>query len=162
MSGAFLSVARLRLNKIRKRAQMVTHNRFLTQGLRRFRFALLATAWSLLFSAIHTVPATAGLKKPVNVLADIAPGIAACWHAPHENDEITIRLSFTRQGMLIGRPRIMFMKSNAGADGEADLANSMMEALHDCTPLAFTDSFGAAVAGRVFTLHFTNHHTFRA
>lgn len=127
-----------------------------------FHFARLAMASSLFFSIIHSAAPAATVKKPVNVLADIAPGIAACWHAPHENDEITIRLSFTHQGSLIGRARIMFMKSNAGPDGEAELANSMMQALHDCTPLPFTDSFGGAVAGRVLTLRFVNRHTFPA
>lgn len=90
----------------------------------------------------------------VDRLTDIAPRISACLHAPHKNDEITVRLSFNRSGALIGKPRIMFMKSNAGPDGEAELANALLAALHDCTPLPFTPGFGAAVAGTVMTIRF--------
>ncbi|WP_152428402.1 hypothetical protein [Methyloferula stellata] len=90
----------------------------------------------------------------VDRLTDIAPHISACMHAPHENDEITVRLSFNRSGALIGKPRIMFMKSSAGPDGEAELANALLAALHDCTPLPFTPGFGAAIAGTVMTIRF--------
>jgi hypothetical protein len=87
-------------------------------------------------------------------LTDIAPHISACMHAPHENDEITVRLSFNRSGALIGKPRIMFMKSSAGPDSEAELANALLAALHDCTPLPFTPGFGTAIAGTVMTIRF--------
>ncbi len=96
----------------------------------------------------------AASDQPVDRLTDIAPRLSACLHAPHENDEITVRLSFNRSGALIGKPRIMFMKSSAGPDGEADLANALMAALHDCTPLPFTAGFGAAIAGTVMTIRF--------
>jgi hypothetical protein len=32
----------------------------------------------------------------------IATGIATCWRPPHEDDQVTVRLSFTRDGAVIG------------------------------------------------------------
>lgn len=92
---------------------------------------------------------------PISLLSDIAPRITACWTPPNIGDEITLRLSFTRNGVLAGRPRITFIKAASGsADGEAALANSIFAALRDCTPLPFTPGLGSAVAGRVMTIRF--------
>lgn len=83
---------------------------------------------------------------------DVATSIAACWHPPRNGDEITFRTSFRRDGSIFGKPRITFMRSAAGADGEADLANSLLEAVAACAPLSFTPRLGAAIAGRVFLI----------
>ena len=44
----------------------------------------------------------------------IATGIAACWRPPHEDDQVTVRVSFTREGAVIGEPRIVFVRSSGG------------------------------------------------
>ncbi len=90
-------------------------------------------------------------------LNEIAPRLAACFHLPREDDQITVKLSFNRGGALIGRPRIMFIKSSAGPEGEAALANAMLTAMQDCTPLPFTTSLGAEIAGMVMTIRFVGH-----
>lgn len=89
---------------------------------------------------------------PVDLPRDVATAIAACWHAPREGDEITFRTSFKRDGSIFGKPRITFMRSQAGPDGNADLANSLLRAVEACTPLPFTPRLGAAIAGRVFLI----------
>jgi hypothetical protein len=95
-------------------------------------------------------------NTPINSIRDIAPKIGSCWHPPHTDDEVTIRLSFTREGTLIGRPRVSFMKvsGKSGPDLEVELANSILKAVYDCTPLQFTPEFGASVAGRVIAIRF--------
>ena len=40
----------------------------------------------------------------------IAIGIAACWRPPHEDDQVTVRMSFTRDGAVIGEPRIVYAR----------------------------------------------------
>jgi hypothetical protein len=94
--------------------------------------------------------------QTLNFMRDIGPAIAACWQAPHTDDEITLRLSFSRDGVLIGRPHITFMKPKGGSgiDKEAELANSIFKAVYACTPLHFTDALGASIAGRVLTIRF--------
>ncbi len=133
----------------------VTYRRWIAIGLCGARSALvllIASFWPLSQSV-----AAPDQPPPISRLNEIAPRIAACVHLPREDDEITVRLSFNRSGALIGRPRIMFMKSSGGPDGEAALANALLAAMHDCTPLPFTESLGAAIAGNVMTIHFVGH-----
>ena len=89
---------------------------------------------------------------PVDRPRDVATALAACWHAPHEGDEITFRTSFKRDGSIFGRPRITYMRSAAGPDGKANLSDSLLAAVKACVPLPFTPTLGAAIAGRVFLI----------
>jgi hypothetical protein len=84
----------------------------------------------------------------------IATGIAACWRPPHEDDQVTVRLSFTRDGAVIGEPRIVYARSSGGAAGDAGLADSMLAAIRECTPLNFSARLGSAIAGQVLDIRF--------
>ena len=85
---------------------------------------------------------------------DVAPAIAACWHPPHEGDEVTIRMSFRRDGSIFGRPLITYLHAREGSGGEPALARSIYAAVAACTPLPFSAGLGAAIAGRVFLMRF--------
>lgn len=89
-----------------------------------------------------------------NLPRDVAHSISACWHPPHDGDEITLRMSFRRDGSVFGKPRITYMKASGGPDGQAVLANSIFAAIAACSPLRFTPALGAAIAGRVFLIRF--------
>lgn len=114
----------------------------------------------LLALAVFSVPALGAerVAKPFatvdNLPRDVARSISACWRPPHEGDEVTLRMSFRRDGSVFGKPRITYMKAAGGADGEAALANSIFAALAACSPLRFTPSLGAAIAGRIFLIRF--------
>jgi hypothetical protein len=84
----------------------------------------------------------------------IATGIAACWRPAHKHDQVTVRISFTREGAVIGEPRIVFVKSAGGRPGDATLASSMLTAIRHCTPLNFSAGLGSAIAGQVLDIHF--------
>jgi hypothetical protein len=84
----------------------------------------------------------------------IATGIAACWRPPHDDDQVTVRLSFTRDGAVIGEPRIVYARSSGGAADDSGLAQSMLTAIHDCTPLHFSARLGSAIAGQVLDIRF--------
>src|SRR5580658_9121160 len=86
----------------------------------------------------------------------IATGIAACWRPPHNDDQVTVRISFTRDGAVIGEPRIVFVQSSGGRADDAALANSMMAAIRDCTPLHFSARLGSAIAGVVLAIRFVS------
>jgi hypothetical protein len=79
----------------------------------------------------------------------IATGIAACWRPAHDDDQVTVRASFTRDGAVIGEPRIVFVRSSGGRQDDAALAHSMVTAIRDCTPLRFSSQLGSAIAGHV-------------
>jgi len=84
----------------------------------------------------------------------IATGIAACWRPPHDNDQVTVRLSFTREGAVIDRPRIVFARSSGGRADDSALARSMLKAIQECTPLHFSAQLGSAIAGQVLDIRF--------
>ena len=70
--------------------------------------ALLAVLWAQA-AAVEAQPPL------VTRVHGIATGIAACWRPPHDDDQVTVRLSFTREGAVIGEPRIVFARSSGGA-----------------------------------------------
>ena len=84
----------------------------------------------------------------------IATGIAACWRPPHAKDQVTVRLSFTREGAVIDEPRIVFVHSTGGRAGDSALAQSMLKAIRACTPLHFSGELGSAIAGQVLDIRF--------
>ncbi len=92
---------------------------------------------------------------PVDTPADVGRAIEACWRAPHVGDEITVRLSFRRDGSVFGKPFITFRKASADSpDANAKLSTSIAEGIARCAPLPFTDRFGAEIAGQVFLIRF--------
>lgn len=91
---------------------------------------------------------------PVTRVHGIATGIAACWRPPHEDDQVTVRISFTREGAVIGEPRIVFVRSSGGPADDTALADSMLAAIRDCTPLNFSVRLGSAIAGQVLDIRF--------
>ncbi len=107
----------------------------------------------MLAVALGILPAQAA-PIPIGTVRDIGPALSACWNPPDEGDEITLRLSFRRDGSLFGTPRITYVKAVGGADGEAALANSIFAAVQACSPLRFTPGLGAAIAGRTFVIRF--------
>jgi hypothetical protein len=116
------------------------------------RFAAIATLVALaLWPQASAVEAQPPLVARVH---GIATGIAACWRPPHDDDQVTVRLSFTRDGAVIGEPRIVFARSSGGAAEDSGLAQSMLTAIRDCTPLHFSARLGSAIAGQVLDIHF--------
>ena len=91
---------------------------------------------------------------PVTRVHGIATGLAACWRPPNDDDQVTVRISFTRDGAVIGEPRIVFARSSGGPAHDAALAHSMIAAIRDCTPLHFSARLGAAIAGQVLAIRF--------
>jgi len=99
----------------------------------------------------------------VTTLRDVVRAIQACWQPTgleYSGQEITILVSFKRNGEVLGRPRI----THYGA-GEPNAANrdAFVQAVRDafarCSPLPFSPTLGAAVAGRPFTFRFIDAPT---
>jgi hypothetical protein len=93
-------------------------------------------------------------QSSVTRVHGIATGLAACWRPPHDDDQVTVRLSFTREGAVIGEPRIVFARSTGGRADDAALAASMLAAIRECAPLNFSAQLGAAIAGQVLDIRF--------
>src|ERR1700683_5686511 len=93
------------------------------------RFAWIAIV------ALDLVAQPVQAKPPlVTRVHGIATGIAACWRPPHDDDQVTVRASFTREGAVIGEPRIVFVQSSGGRGDGAAPCGSMKGGDTACPP----------------------------
>ena len=112
----------------------------------------------------HNIVIRPGSGEPaparIDTLREVGLAIRACWRPsgePHSGQDVTVRVSFKRNGEVLGKPMI----THYGA-GRPDAENrqAFTQAVHDafvrCSPMPFTDKFGAAVAGRPFTFRFVD------
>jgi hypothetical protein len=90
---------------------------------------------------------------PVDVPPEVGPSIAACWRAPHQGDQVTVQLSFRRDGSIFGKPRVNYVKPMNVGSTEA-LTKSIFKAIDACLPLQFTPRLAAYIAGQVFVIRF--------
>jgi len=112
------------------------------------------------FNGIIHPPSGEEVPERVDTLNDITRAMQACWRPTgvrYSGQSVTIRLSFKRNGEVLGKPMITHYR-----EGEPDAANrqaftqAVREALVRCSPMPFTDKLGAAVAGRPFTFRFVD------
>jgi hypothetical protein len=129
--------------------------------MRRWRSGSSLSAWGTIalngiFALAVGAPAQAAEpQRPlVTRVHGIATGVAACWRPPHDDDQVTVRASFTREGAVIGEPRIVFVQSSGGRADDPELTDSMKAAIRDCTPLHFSARLGSAIAGQVLDIRF--------
>ena len=112
-----------------------------------------------LASIALTTSAAAQNPPGLNTLKDLGSALRACWTPPplaqsRPGMQITVQLSFKRNGELFGNPRINFESSGASDDERLAYRVAVAETLKRCTPLPFTAGLGNAVAGRPFTIRF--------
>jgi hypothetical protein len=109
----------------------------------------------LLTSAGHAEP------EQVNTIRDVITKLQTCWKPPpasraNPDIDITVIISFTRTGGILGRPKITFESEHASDHDRLEYRVAVMETLQRCTPMPFTEAMGGAVAGRPFAVQFRN------
>ncbi|WP_262031750.1 hypothetical protein [Microvirga sp. Mcv34] len=94
----------------------------------------------------------------IDRITEVFQALQSCWRPPagsgYSGQEITLRLSFKRNGEVLGQPRITYYKAGTQADQREPFTRAVREAFERCSPLPFTESFGRAIAGRVFSFRF--------
>ena len=70
--------------------------------------------------------------------------------------QITVLVSFRRDGSIFGQPKITFESPEASDADRLAYRVAVMETLQRCTPMPFTEAMGGAVAGRPFAVQFRN------
>jgi hypothetical protein len=98
----------------------------------------------------------------LNTIAEVFAALEACWIPPgleqaRAGMQITVMLSFKRNGELLGKPRITYETPGASDDERTSYRVAMAQALRRCTPLRFTDALGGALAGRPLTMRFIDN-----
>ncbi len=130
----------------------------MTTRVSRSRRAVVCGA--LLFVAGALWHGDASAQGPdVDNLKEMFARLQKCWKSPllpagNPGMEITVMVSFKRDGAILGHPRITFESPNATDRERIIYRTAVMETLQRCTPLPFTDSMGAAIAGRPLRLKF--------
>jgi hypothetical protein len=94
----------------------------------------------------------------INRIRDVFAAIQSCWRPPagsgYSGQEITLRMSFKRNGEVLGQPKITYYRAGTQADQREPFTRSVREAFVRCTPLPVTESLGSAIAGRIFIFRF--------
>lgn len=112
------------------------------------------------FWLVGPIP-TSAQPAQVNSIADVFARLRTCWRPPDAASAqpdilITVIVSFTRTGEILGRPRVTYESEQADDNDRLLYRIAAMEALQRCTPMPFTESMGGAVAGRPFAVQFHN------
>ena len=117
-------------------------------------FAAPLVAWLALSGPAAAEP------EQLNTIRDVVLAIHRCWRPPPPDKagpvDITVIVSFNREGAILGHPRISYESEEATDNDRIAYRVAVMEALQRCTPMPFTESLRGAVAGRPFAIPFRN------
>jgi hypothetical protein len=99
-----------------------------------------------------------GQPERLDSIRDVFAKLHSCWTPPPRSRanpiDITVVVSFNRDGGIIGRPKITHESEHASDNDRLIYRVAVMEALQRCTPLPFTEALGGAIAGRPLAIPF--------
>lgn len=82
---------------------------------------------------------------PLDSLKDIFARLHSCWKPPPLSAanpiDITVIVSFNREGVILGHPRITYESEQASDNDRLRYRIAVMETLQRCTPLPFTEDW---------------------
>jgi len=97
----------------------------------------------------------------VDSIKEVFARLRSCWKPPSAeraspNIDITVIVSFNRDGNILGHPRITYQSEQATDNDRLMYRIAVMEALQRCVPMPFTEGMAGAIAGRPFAVQFHN------
>jgi hypothetical protein len=97
----------------------------------------------------------------VDTIKDVFARLRACWRPPppgraNPDMDITVIVSFNRDGNIFGHPKITYESAQATDNDRLLYRIAVMETLQRCTPMPFTQGMAGAVAGHPFAVRFRN------
>jgi hypothetical protein len=100
-------------------------------------------------------------RAPINTLSEVEAALLACWEPPpieqsRPGMQITVLMSFKRNGELFQQPRITFQSGDASDAERASYRTAVAETLKRCASLPFTEALGNALAGAPLTMRFVD------
>jgi hypothetical protein len=110
-------------------------------------------------------PSTPGSKtepppeRRLDTIRDMFAALRACWVPPASDaarpgTQLSVRLSFKRNGEPVGEPRVTFVSPGTAPDVRQTYLDAVTAALKRCTPLPFSPGLGGALAGRPIAIRF--------
>jgi len=105
-------------------------------------------------------------QLPLNTLNEVSAALRACWVPPPLDQsragmQITVQMSFRRNGELFGHPRITFESAGASDDERLAYRVAVAKMIKRCAPLPFSNALGNALAGRPFTIRLIDRRKLR-
>uniref|UniRef100_Q07MX9 TonB C-terminal domain-containing protein n=1 Tax=Rhodopseudomonas palustris (strain BisA53) TaxID=316055 RepID=Q07MX9_RHOP5 len=100
-----------------------------------------------------------GQEARIDTLKELFATLGRCWRAPalaqgSAGMQITVLVSFRRDGSILGKPKVTFESADASDSDRLAYRVAVMETLQRCTPLPFTEGLAGAMAGRPITMRF--------
>ena len=100
-------------------------------------------------------------EAQVNTIQDVIAKLRTCWKPPaawraHPGIDITVIVSFNRNGDVLGHPRITYESEQATDNDRLIYRIAVMEALQRCSPMPFSERMAGARAGRPFAVRLQN------
>jgi len=125
--------------------------------LRRRPMVWFAAAWLSSGSVVSAQTA----PDQVDNIEQVFAKLGTCWRPPPPSQanpsiEITVIVSFRRDGTILGHPKITYESEQATDHDRLIYRIAVMETLQRCTPMPFTEAMAGAVAGRPFAVKFHN------
>jgi hypothetical protein len=98
-------------------------------------------------------------ERRLNTIRDMFAALRACWVPPAKDGsragtQMSVRLSFKRNGEQLGPPRVTYVSPGTPADVRKTYLEAITAALDRCTPLPFSRGLGGALAGRPIAIRF--------
>jgi hypothetical protein len=98
----------------------------------------------------------------VDSIRTMFAALRACWQPPPEGQasnglQMSVRLSFTRDGKLKGEPRVTYVTPGAPPEAKQVYEQAIKSSLERCTPLPFARGMGGAIAGRPIAIRFIDN-----
>ena len=126
-----------------------------------FKSRLQIAAEALVIAALSASAAAQDSQASIGTLTDLEAALLACWVPPPMEQsrpgmQITVLMSFKRNGELFAEPRIVFQSGEASEAERSAYRIAVAQALKRCASLPFTEAFGNAVAGQPFTMTFVD------
>jgi hypothetical protein len=117
--------------------------------------------WFAAALLLMSSPSTQAQPVEVNTLRDVFERLRTCWKPPPASSanpdiDITVIVSFNRDGQIFGRPKITYESEQATDNDRLAYRIAVMETLQRCTPMPFTEGMAGAIAGRPLRILFRN------
>src|SRR5215475_11186624 len=113
---------------------------------------------------IATLAGSAAAQSPVapiDTVNELETALLDCWIPPpieqsRPGMQITVLMSFKRNGEMFGQPRITFQSNEASDAERASYQMAVAEMLKRCASLPFSEALGNAMAGAPLTMRFVD------
>jgi hypothetical protein len=97
----------------------------------------------------------------LNTIGDMFAALRSCWVPPakdesHPGTQMSVRLSFKRNGEPVGPPRVTYVSPGTSATVRKTYLDAVTASLKRCTPLPFSRGLGGALAGRPIAIRFVD------